>query len=170
MVRALFVLTLPTLLLGSLVKSTPEAGTQDAEVTFYSNGNPFTTVASHADHAMFVGTLFDGEQPIGFLQPKRFLTIHLPTGPHVFSGSLSRKKPDRRAQLPLVLTPGENYFVRAQMESRGIIVTLEKDRLDSVSCQVAHEEAETERPTDPRRVERAMRDRIAPVVSLPPCK
>jgi hypothetical protein len=169
-VARLFVRTLTSLSLAALASFALAGNAQDVEVTFYSNGNPYTTVAPHADHAMFVGTLFDGKQPIGFLQPKRFLTLYLSPGPHTFSGSLSRKKPDEKSQLSLDLTAGVSYFIRAQMEVRGVVITSEKDRLDSVTCQIAHQEAEKALPTDPKRIEPAMRPKITSVSSLPSCK
>ena len=62
--RAPAILLTAMLILPSLAVSA-----QTAEVTFYSNGSKLSPNAPHVNHAVFDGWLFDGNRPIGFVQP-----------------------------------------------------------------------------------------------------
>ncbi|MGB7549645.1 MAG: hypothetical protein WBM14_18065 [Terracidiphilus sp.] len=142
-----------------------------AGVTFYSDGNVITTGAPYANHAAFLGWLFDGKKPIGFIQPKHFLTLHLSPGPHKFSASLSTKHPAENSQLPIDLAEGGMYFIRVQEESRGaLFMGSEKGRLNLVTCEVAHQEAANARPTDSKRIVPEMRDKVTSATLIPSCE
>lgn len=163
--------TLTLLLTTMLVIPASSVPTPGAEVTIYSNGNILTTGAPRANHAAFLGWLYDGSRSIGFIQPKHFLTLHLPPGPHAFSASLSAKHPAENSQLSLDLAEGGKYFIRVQEESRGaLFMGAEKGRLDLVTCQIAHQEAANANPTDPKRIVQEMRDKVTPARSMPPCE
>ncbi|MDE3188281.1 MAG: hypothetical protein KGM96_12280 [Acidobacteriota bacterium] len=147
------------------------APSHDAELTLYSNGNIFTTGAPYANHGAFLGWIFDNDQPIGFIQPKHFLTLRLSPGPHRFSASTSTKHSANNSQLAVVLAEGKKYYIRVQEESRGyLVIGSERGRLDLVTCQIALQEAANAHPTDPKHISQGMRDKIASATSLPPCE
>jgi hypothetical protein len=163
--------TLTLLLTAILIIPVSAAPPHDAVVTIYSNGNIFTTGAPYANHAAFLGRIFDGKQPVGFVQPGHFLTLHLSPGPHVFSASLNTKHPAANSQLPLDLADGRMYFIRVQEESRGaLFMGSETGRLELVTCQIAHQEAANAGPTNSKRIVLEMRDKVASAVSMPSCE
>lgn len=142
---------------------------QDAEITFYSNGSVLSASTPHANHAEFIGVLFDNNQRIGLVQPRHFLTLHLAPGPHVFSASYS-KHAAKNSQLALELTEGGRNFVRVQAEYRGIfLIETDKGRLDLVDCKTALQEAAKETPTDLKRIQAGLRDKIVSG-TLQPCQ
>ena len=160
--------TLKALLAAILIIPASAAPPPAAEVTFYSGGNIAANFAPYANHAVFIGFLYVGDQQIGFVQPKRFLTLHLPTGPQIFSASQNKKHPAKNSQLPLVLTEGGKYFVRVEQESR--LISSDVGRLDLVTCKTAHQEAGNASPTDSKRIVPEMRDKITSARSMPPCE
>jgi hypothetical protein len=159
------------LLMAMLILPSITSPAQTAEVTFFSNGSKLTPNAPHANHAVFDGWLFDGNQPIGFVQPKHFLTLRLSTGPHIFSASFSAKHPAENSKLQIDLAEGGRYFVRVQAEWRGVLVLeSRKGRLDVVTCQIAQLEATNAPSSDTKRIMPEMRDKVVSGPSIPPCR
>lgn len=162
---------LTILLTAMLIFPASATAPKDAEITFYSNGSVLASNTPYANHAAFLGWLFDDNQRIALIQPKHYVTLHVSPGPHVFSASFS-KHPAKNSQLSLDLTEGGKYFVRVQAEWRGILVLeTRKGRLDLVDCQIALQETAKATPTDPERILAELRDRIVSgTTSLPTCE
>ena len=140
-----------------------------AQVTFYSNGNFWTSGLPGAKSGIFAGALFDENQPLAYIRRNRFVTFHLAAGAHVFSASFSNH-PARNSQMSLDLAANGSYFIRAVAESRGVVVVdFTKGRLDSVTCQVAHQEAEKALPLEAKHIPQAAIANVDSILSMPSC-
>jgi hypothetical protein len=146
------------------------ASTNDAFVTFYTDGSLVTYGVPGSKHGYFAGVVFDGQQSLGYLRRHRFMTLRFPAGEHVFSGSYSGKHPAENSQLSLKLEEGKSYFIRAESESRGIyIVDSEKGRLEVVTCEAAHADLQKSTAVEEKHVPKDIRDRLVQDKSLPEC-
>jgi hypothetical protein len=161
--------TQSVILLATLAVPALAAPPPDAEVIFYNGSLAALSAAPLAKHAAFVGWLYDGNHLIGFVQPKRFLMLHLSPGLHKFSASMSTKHPAENSVLSLDLSEGERYFIRVQDNSGFLSVLPNKGRLDLVGCQIAVQELPNARPTNLKKIEPAMRDKVSTASSLSPC-
>jgi len=140
-----------------------------AQITFYSNGNSWTTGIPGAKSGIFAGALFDGDQPLAYIRRGRFVTFRLSPGTHIFSASF-HNHPAANSQLTLDLLANGSYFVRAVAESRGVVVVdSPKGLLSSVSCQTAHQEAEKTRPLESKHIPQDARAMWNAVSMIPPC-
>jgi hypothetical protein len=152
------------------VSSWSAAATNDAFVTFYTEGSLATYGVPGSKHGYFMGVIFDGQQNLGYLRRHRFMTMRFSPGEHIFSASYSGKHPAENSQLSLKLEEGKNYFIRAESESRGIyIVDSEKGRLDLVACEAAHAELQKATAVAEKHVPKDVRDRVVQDKSLPEC-
>jgi hypothetical protein len=146
------------------------AATNDAFVTFYSEGSVMKSGVPGTKHNFFMGVIFDGQQSLGNLRLHRFMTIRFPAGQHVFSASSSGKHPAENSQLTLNLEGGKNYFIRAESEPRGIyLVYSDKGKLDVVTCEAAHAELQKATAVEEKYVPKDVRDRLVQDKSLPEC-
>jgi len=111
-------------------------------VTFYSGGSLLKTALPQTNSATFEGCIFDGEQSLGCISYRGFMTVTVTAGKHLFSASLSSHHPAKNSQLEMTLEPGKNYYVRAVAEISAFkyVIGAMQGRLDTVSCQVAHDE------------------------------
>jgi len=148
---------------------------QDATVTFYSAGSmgkallkAEATVGSYYKRP-FVGFLFDDEHRLGLLQPGRFMTLHLPGGPHTFSPASagSVKHPSEKVRLPLTLEPGKKYFVQLTQTTKGFMPF---QHIRQVDCEIARQEASGTEPIKAKRVENGVRDRLESAAYFANCK
>jgi len=163
--------TIPLSLLLLVISSAQSvAAAQDPQVTFYSEGSSLTSGLPGAKHGIFNGVIFDGQQRIALIRRHRFLTLRFSPGQHVFSASYKGKHPAENSQFPIVLEEGKHYFIRAESESSGVlIVEFEKGRLEQVSCETAHKEAEKISPVVDKDISSGVAGKIIQGISLPPC-
>jgi len=148
---------------------------QDATVTFYSTGSMGKALL-HAEVTMgayykrpFFGFLFDGEKRLGLLQPGRFMTLHLPGGPHTFSpaSAWSVKHPSKKVLLPLTLEQGKQYFVQLTQTTKGFMPF---QHVTQVDCETARQEASGTEPIKAKRVENGVRETLESAAYFPNCK
>ncbi len=140
-----------------------------AQVTFYSSGNYWTTGLPGPKSGIFMGALFDGNQPLAYIRHGRFVTFRLSPGTHTFSASFSNH-PAANSQFTLDLISNGSYFVRAVAESRGIvIVDVPKGLLSSVTCQVAHQEGVKALPLEEKHIPQDAKTAWDAVSMIPPC-
>lgn len=142
---------------------------QEAEVTFYSNASVLSGALPYTRHAAFYGAIFDGSNRLAVITHGRFLTLRLAPGRHIFSASFSRKHPAKNSQLILNLSPGKQYYIRADAEYKGVVLVLMKGRLAQVSCQLAHQEAGATKPLQQKRIAPNARAEVLASASMPPC-
>lgn len=161
----------------SILLLLPSGFGQDATVTFYSMGSTGKTglkvgVTLGVPGKMpFAGWVFDGDHKLARLQPGHFMTLHLASGEHVFSGTFNSKHPAANALLPLTLAADQHYFVRLTGEHNGILVVLTyKGFIQQVDCETARQEASGAEPIKANRVEKDVRDSLADVAHFPRCK
>jgi hypothetical protein len=141
------------------------AKAQDAEITFYSNGSLLMMSAPWTKHALFGGEIYDGTERVASLYPRRFLTLRVTPGSHVFSASYS-KHPAKNSQLAVTVAAGETYFISAEAESRGLGV---KGRLDLVPCQKARDSAGSIRPLEHKYIALTAKSKVVTTTSFPAC-
>jgi hypothetical protein len=158
------------LCLGLSLSTSSPAAPNDATVTFYSGGSLPQTGLPGSKHGVFAhGAIFDGEQRLAVLRRRKFVTIRFAPGEHIFSASYSGKHPATNSHLSLTLEPEKNYFVRAESESKGIVVVeFQKGRLDSVGCEDAHAELTKADALEKKHVSAAVIDRL--LTSFPACQ
>ncbi len=142
------------------------AAANDAYVTFYNKGSIALGSIPGTKHNLFVGTVFDGQQSLGYLRFHRFMTMRFPAGQHVFSASSSDKHPAENSQLILTLEEGKNYFIRAQSEAH---MVKDKGRLDLITCEVAHADLKGATAVEEKHVRKDVRDRLVQDNLLPEC-
>jgi hypothetical protein len=125
---------------------------QDATIVFYSHGSSMSSGLPGSKHGVFFGAVYDGDERLLvfkegiFLKNNRFAIFELPAGLHTFSASYN-KHPSKDHPLQIDLKAGQNYFVRAQSESSGILVVeIEHGRLDRTTCEDAHLETLNAKP------------------------
>ena len=166
------ILKLPFLiLLVSSSLSSAGAVAQEAQVTFYSNGSMLKeSLPLGTKQGAFLGAIFDGEQRIGFCEPKRFITVRVLPGHHIFSTRTNSKSKTVDSQLALDIDAGRVYFIRVQEEVKGVLITSFKGRMDQVSCAVAHEDSGKFGPTNPKYIAPEMRSKISSESSIPACE
>jgi len=151
----------------------------DATVTFYSTGSLFHAALKagatlgYPGKAPFTGFVFDGDRRLGLMQPGRFMTLHLPPGPHTFAPATMRstKRHSEKTQLPVTLEPGKQYFVRLNQTIRGFyVVQIPIQHFEQVDCETAREEASGTEPIKAKRVEKDVRGSLENVAYFPSCK
>ncbi len=157
------------------------AHAQDATVTFYSHGSIWTSGIPGTKHDVYLGGIFDGKQELFwfhdrfFAHNNRYLTLHLPSGPHSF-GASNGKRPEAREMLDVVLEAGNIYFIRAQGESAGIpgVFEIQHGRLDLMTCAEAQTELEKAKMLKDKSLSKYTRAHQATLVvdetSPPACK
>jgi hypothetical protein len=158
---------------------TTHGAAQDATVTVYAHGSNWTSGLPGTDHGIYYGCIYDGAVRLNcfkesklFAQVRnnRFVVFHLPPGPHVFSASYGRK-PSKRSQLAIDLIGGQNYYLRAQSESRGVLeVEWEYGRLDQMTCEVAQTESQKAKPMKGDVFSPAGIAALAAVQAIPGCQ
>jgi len=152
---------------------------QDATVTFYSAGSVARALL-HAEatfgvrsHPPFCGFVFDGDRRLGLMQGGRFMTVHVPAGPHIFARASigSSRRPATRATLTLTAEAGRQYFVQLAQTDKGFsFVQLPFQRLDRVDCETARKEASRARPVGPKRVDKEFRASLDTAAEFPACR
>lgn len=148
-------------------------------MVFYNHGSKWKSGLPGTDHGVFYGCIYDAGIRLGcfrhgnlFSQVKfdRFGVFHFPPGPHVFSASYG-KHPAKRSQLHLILDSGQNYYLRAQSESRGIVeIEFETGRLDPMTCAAAVKETERAKPLTEDYFSPEGRSALVTVQAIPPCQ
>jgi hypothetical protein len=170
------VLSAEIFILGVLIgaSSSIKAFAQNATVTFYTHASKLYGYPG-AKHGLFYGRIYDGDHLLFsfrdgfFVKNNRFITLKLPGGPHTFAASYG-KDPSKSSQFPIVLETGKSYFVRAQSESKGIlIVEVEQGRLDQVTCQAAHQDSDKAKVLSDKTVSPNFAASLVPTQSMPPC-
>lgn len=157
---------------------TASACAQTAQVTFYVHGSRWKSGLPGTNTGIFYGSVYDGTQRIfafhqGFFSPApkndRFVTLAMPAGPHDFAAWYGRH-PTSGQHLAVTLEPGQQYFFRAQSESRGIVeIEFEHGRLDQVTCKTAHQDAPTAKPLQVRHPLPAFVSMRMPLAEMPSC-
>jgi hypothetical protein len=148
---------------------------QDAQVTFYSNGSLANEMLPATDHGLFQGWLYRDQERLGEISYHMFVTLRMAPGGYVFSASFSGKHPAQNSQLALTLEANHSYFMRIETEkpAKTLLIPggpLRKGRLDPVTCQVAHQEAETMTPLEAKHLSAAARASLVQTASFPACQ
>jgi hypothetical protein len=123
-----------------------QAPTTSATVVFYTHGSRLTSGIPGTKSGIFCGKLYDGKKVLlnfrqGFFPEKNLIVaLAFEPGPHTFSAGYAAMP---HGKLSLVLEPNKTYFVRAESESKGVVVVeIEKGRLDQVPCAIARQETQ----------------------------
>ncbi len=150
-------------------------------MTFYSHGSYLTSGLPGINHDIYIGSIFDGSQGLFSFRDShiahnnRYITLHFAPGPHTF-GASNGKRPEVRETLFMDLKSGENYFIRAQGESKGVpgIFVMQHGRLDLMTCAEAQADMARAKPLKDKALWKQVRpQRTALVVdetSPPPCQ
>jgi hypothetical protein len=151
------------------------ASAQDAVVTFYSHGSRATSGVPGTKNGVYWGSVFDGDERLltfkdgFFFKNNRFTVLRLPPGTHTFSASYN-SHPSKDHSFSIDLKAGENYFIRAQSESSGVIVVdVEHGRLDQVTCKVALDETAKAKPLSAKAISSKVAGNIVQQSAIPSC-
>jgi len=143
----------------------------DAIVTFYSHGSHLTTGLPGTTHDIYFGSIFDGTQGMfsfldsHFAHNNRYITLRFIPGPHTF-GASNGKRPEDRETLSIDLKAGQNYFIRAQGETKGVpgVFTIQHGRLDLMSCAEAQTDMAKAKPLKEKALWKKTRSQLASMV------
>jgi hypothetical protein len=126
--------------------ATAQPATNSATVVFYTHGSWLTSGVPGTKSGIFYGKLYDGKKELlnfrqGFFPEKStVVALAFEPGPHTFSAGYAAMP---HGKLSLILEPNKTYFVRAESESKGVVVVeIEKGRLDQVPCAIARQETQ----------------------------
>jgi hypothetical protein len=176
---------LPVLLLAVATHAQqPASPPQTAEATvvvftpgshWRGTGEQFEKLLFGTANEMSMGEFFDGKTRIAYLTHSRYLVLRLPSGPHIFSASMSKKHPDRKQTMTVDLKPDSvNFFA--------LTATLKNWGLGQVVTQTAHlatatcEEFEADhqdnhsQAVETKHVTDAFRQSVNDIADLPQCK
>jgi hypothetical protein len=168
------------IMLGSLCLVPCASAQQEATVTFYTHGSPWTTGIPGTHHDIFIGSIFDGTQGLFtfrdayFAHNNRFLTLRIPAGTHTFGASYG-KAPRPRETVTYDLKAGEHYFIRAQAETAGMpgVFTAQHGFLEYIPCVEAQVDLIKATPLKDKGLWKYLRARkdqmIVPEASAPGC-
>jgi len=132
------------LFLSSVMLSHAQAST----ITFYAPGSMWKglgaqeiTVGTY-NRVTFAGSVFDGDERMGWLRHGHFVSFQVTPGHHIFSASYSSKHPANNATLPLDVEAGKNYFVGLRGKRYGaLFVAYFAGIIEEKSCSEAFSEA-----------------------------
>jgi hypothetical protein len=174
-VRAFLLISLGLFL--SLPALTRTCSAQTATVTFYS----FRVTAKDAlkdsfatkGTMPFAGWIYDGNLPIADMVQDRFLSIEVPSGPHVFSGGYNPKNATRNPELQINIQEGHSYCIRLNQRftsSPFLPVMHTHAQIADVSCQQALKEVRNTKPLEVKRVQTRYRGMLLHWSSFPDAK
>ncbi len=128
----------------AVVLSCQQAAAQKAAVTFYSPPDPFSHQlkegATWWGTSPLRGYVFDGDRQLAHFVAGKFITFELPTGQHLFSGTIRKDHPNENHPLVIEAKDGDHYFVRLTMRWKGNILYVVNPQLETVDCSTAIKE------------------------------
>jgi hypothetical protein len=144
---------------------------QTGTVTFYSSKPSAKDAVVPVGTVGFTGWLFDGDQRLAHAQMGRFMSFHLAAGEHQFTVPYHSNHPGKKSVLNLKVKSDGHYCVRlfAKYVSASLLLPISyvDSQIEQISCQQAIQEAGSNRPIDPKRVDPAVQIELDNSPSFP---
>lgn len=158
----------------------PSTGGTEATVVVFTPGSHWrgtgeqfkTLLFGKADMASY-GEFFDGTTRIAYLTHSRYLILRLPPGEHSFSGSMSKKRPNK-VVTKLNLAAGSTTYLAltATLTNYGLgVYATVAAHLDDATCREFMEDQRKNHgePVLEKHITESYRVKVATLADLPAC-